>query len=313
MPASFAFLFIFSAFRGYEVGTDTYNYLDYYERLSSGEDWVRALAEPSWGLINDTAIYFFDDFRAVLIISTLLTLLPLYYVLYKYSKNPMFSLFIYLTSYFYLASLNITRQMMSASVALVAIMMLVKGRKYWFITFILISSLFHTSALFFLVLLFVNKLPDKDAMLITLSVISTIVGIFGVEIIVKAISLTPFGFYFQYFELRSMLGNLFYLILFNIFTIFIMQTTHIRDIYFKIFWLSIIITCLLVRIPFGDRISVSLNLFYLIFFPYYLSNAYIGNRNYKIIAVITIVSFFLYQLIDTIGDGEVFPYTNALF
>lgn len=310
---SFVFLFIFSAFRGFEVGTDTYNYLEYYERLSSGEDWVRILAEPSWGLINDIAIYFFNDFKAVLIISTLLTLLPLYYVLYKYSKNPMFSLFIYLTSYFYLASLNITRQMMSASIGLIAIMMIIKGRRLWFIALVLIASLFHKSALFFLVLLFVNRLPDKDSMLITLSVFATIIGIFGVELIIKIINLTPFGFYLQHFELGSKIGNLFYLIVFNIFAIFIMLTTHIRDNYFKIFWLGLIITCLLVRIPFGDRISVSMNLFYLIFFPYYISHAYIGNKNYKIIAVITIVSFFLYQLTDSIGDGEVFPYTNTLF
>lgn len=313
LPFSFTFLFVFSAFRGFEVGTDTYNYLDYYEKLSSGEEWVRILAEPSWGVINDIAIYFFNDFRAVLIISALITLLPLSYVLYKYSKNPMFSLFIYLTSYFYLASMNIMRQMMSASIGLIAIMMLIKGRKFWFIAFVLISSLFHTSSLFFLVLLFINRLPDKDALLITLSIFSTIIGIFGVELIIKVISLTPFSSYLQYFELGSKIGNLFYLIVFNVFAIFIMLTTDIRDNYFKMFWISVIITCLLVRIPFGDRISVSINLFYLIFFPYYISKAYVGNRSYKIIAVITMVSFFSYQLVDSIGDGEVFPYTNTLF
>lgn len=312
LPISFFFLFIFSAFRGVEVGTDTYNYLDYYERLYSGEDWVRALAEPSWAVINDIAIYLFDDFRAVLVISTLVTLLPLYYVLYKYSKNPMFSLFIYLTSYFFLASLNVTRQMMSASIALIALMMLIKGRRFFFIALILISSSFHASSVFFLIFLFVNRLPDKDAILVTLSIFSVIIGIFGVEIVIKVISLTPFGLYFKYYELGSKVGNLFYLILLNIFAVFIMLTTNVRNKYFKVFWLTIIINCLLVRIPFGDRMSLSMNLFYLIFFPYYISQAYVSNKNYKIIATITIVTFCLYQLTDNIGDGNIFPYTNIL-
>lgn len=313
LPLSFVFLLIFSAFRSLGVGTDTYNYLGYYNRIYSGEEWVRKIVEPGWVAINDIAIYFFNDFRAVLIIATLATLLPLYYVLYKYSRNPMFSLFIYLTNFFYLASLNITRQMLSASIVLIAVMMLIKNRKFWFISLVLLSSLFHASSLFFLVLIFVNRLPNKDVILITLSLGSVLVGIFGIELLIKVISLTPFKSYITYYEFGNKLGNLSYLILLNIFAIFIMFTTKIRDNYFKVFWFTLILNCLLVRIPFGDRIILSINLFYIVFYPYYISKAYIGNRNYKIIATIVIFILCLYRFSNNILYGEIFPYTNTLF
>lgn len=313
LPLTFVFLFIFSAFRGFEIGTDTYHYMEYYDRIYSGEDWVRTIIEPGWVLINDIAIYLFNDFRAVLVIATLMTLLPLYYVLYKYSKNPMFSLFIYSTNFFYLASLNITRQMMSASIALIAVMMLTKNRKFWFIALILLSSLFHTSAIFFLILLLVDKLPNNDMTLIALSVLSMIVGIFGLELLIDIINLTPFRSYVSYHEFGNKLGNFANLILLNIFAIFIMFTTKIRDAYFKIFWVTLILNCLLARIPFGGRMNLSMDLFNLVFYPYYISHAYVGNKNYKIIATIIIVTFCLFKLSQNIGNGEIFPYTNILF
>ena len=287
--------------------------MGYYERIYSGEEWIRTILEPGWVAINDIAINFFNDFRAVIVIVALITLIPLYYVLYKYSKNPMFSLFVYLTNFFYLASLNVARQMLSASILLIAVMMLINNRKFWFIALILLSSLFHTSSLVFLILLLINRLPSKDIMLIILSLSSVIVGIFGIELLIKVINLTPFKAYITYFEFGNKLGNFFYLIILNIFAIFIMLTTKIRDNYFKVFWFTLILSCLLARIPFGDRVGLSINLFYIIFYPYYISHAYVGNKNYKILAVIAIVTFCLFTLSQNIGKGEIFPYTNVLF
>lgn len=313
LPASFIFLFIFSAFRGLEVGTDTLNYETYYQRIYSGEEWIRTIIEPGWVLINDIAINISNDFRTVLILSTLMVLIPLFYVIYKYSNNVMLSLFVYLTNYYYLASMNVTRQMISASIVLIALILLNKRKNFWFIAFILISSLFHVSSLVFVALLFVNKLTNKAAILTILSILSIIIGIFGIDIIIRIISLTSFSQYVAYNELGNKLGNFFYLILLNIFAISITLTTSIRNHQFKLFWFTVILASLFARIPFGDRLLLSLNIYYIVFFPYYIANAYVGNKNYKLIATALVVTFCLFKLFTTISGGEIFPYTNILF
>src|SRR5690554_4701797 len=143
---SFSLLFFLSAFRDVTVGTDTLHYEQYFFEISSGTEWLRLAIEPAWVLLNDFVIYFDGSFRHVIVFSTLLTLLPVYYVASRHSKNPMFTVFLYCTLYFYWYSFNITRQSIAFGLILVS-MIFILNRRYVIFVYLFFLRRFFTTRL----------------------------------------------------------------------------------------------------------------------------------------------------------------------
>ena len=311
---SFSILLFIAGYRDISVGTDTANYEDFFNHILSGDDWIRASVEPGWVLLNDLVIYFGGSFNELLLLSTLLVLLPIFYLSYKYSNNAMLSIFFYYSHFYYMSSMNITRQMLSISVSLVALVLLTRDKKIWFIIITLIAATFHYTALILLPLFFIKHFTHKNTILIVFSVLSIFMGIFGVSILIKIISITPYGVYLESYELKNILGNLVYAILLNVSATLILLTTKDRSVKFKLFWCSIIITTALIRIPFADRLTLALSVYMIIFYPYYIYNARTINRDYRIgaavILVIIAIISFSYSLHS--GFGEITPYKNIL-
>src|SRR5699024_1308917 len=100
------------AFRGLNVGTDTIHYFEIYNTIARGG---KTFTEISWKYLNVLVANVFDDFRYVLILSSLLILGPIFYMVKKISTNPLLSIFIYFTIYLYLQSFNIIRQLIAVS------------------------------------------------------------------------------------------------------------------------------------------------------------------------------------------------------
>lgn len=310
---SFFILFILSAFRDISVGTDTAHYEDFFKSIELNIEWVRAAIEPGWVFLNDLVLYFGGEYRDLIVISSFLTLLPVFIVAKKYSLNPMLTISSYYLLYFYFYSFNISRQILAVSFVLISLIFLLKKRIFIFCFLIFIASLFHTSVLLCLLLIFVDKITDNKNILIIFSIFSAFLGIWGHGYISQIVSLTGYSDYILYYEAGSVLGNSLLLILFNSFLFFILFTARKITIEVKLFFIYIVLMNVTIRIPLADRLILNFAIFQILFYPYYLH--YLGkfDKKSKIIAIIFILSFLYMLFLNRFGGGEILPYSNVLF
>lgn len=303
---SFIVLFILAGFRSSVVGTDTPDYEVYYYRILSGGGIP---TEIGWSLLNQLVVYLKGDFQFILILSSLLTLFPLYYIFKKYSYNPMLALFLYYSLYIYLQSFNLIRQIIAVSFCLLAMIYLIKNKKLYFILIVIIASTIHISALFCLPLLFVNKINFKNHLYLILILTSLIVGVlFGEKILSLGGGMLGFDRYIDRFDEESGIGITVFLI--NLLAVFIIFTTKIRNTHFKLFFAYIIINNLLVNIPFSYRIIYYFSIIQVLYLPYYVQN---NTLKHKATAHLLVCLYAIALFLRTAGAGGVIPYYNQLF
>lgn len=308
---SFSILFVLLAFREYSVGTDTEHYLFAFERIVNEQ---QVFMEFSWVYLNELIISLGGDFRYVLVCSSLLVLVPVFYVIKKTSVNPMLSIFLYFTLYIYFSSFNITRQMIAVSIVFIGVSFIVKNRKPWlYFLLVLLAATFHTSALLALPLIFVNKVTDRIGVYISAMLLSMVIGLFFISPIAGEISgLLGYDTYLLSRNLGNLTGNALFLIILNTFFIFIIFTCKNRGILFKLFFIFIIAANLTSRIYLGSRLISYFAIFQVLFLPYYLYNTKLKDPSLPFIIVIA-YAYILFIKFSISGSGEIFPYSNILF
>jgi len=304
----FALLWILAAFRDISVGTDTVNYLANFV-------WVRdhdvMFTEPGWYWLNKLALFLNGDFGMVLVLSSLLVLLPIYYVISSNSTNAILSIFFYYTSYLYLYSFNITRQCIAVSLVFLAFFFLIRGKKWVSVLFILAASAFHTSALVALPIIVIGYLPKKRGFYLYAVGICFMVGLFfSGPVLFSLINMLGYGIYLQNYSFGNIIGNALYLIVVNTFFFFILN--NIKDyenIQFKLFFVFVALTNLLARVPFGDRVLLYFSIIPILFFPYVIYN---NKAKQKDLVFLIIIAYSLFTFYRKFGYGEIFPYKNTL-
>ena len=159
MAVPFALLI---AFRDLSVGIDTVQYEYNFSRinpdiLTSGDFF----SQREWGykLIQAVIKLLGMDFRALLFVESVLYIVPVAYVIYKYSRNPYFSFFMFLAVDYYLFSMTAIRQSIALGITLLAFDQAVRNKKFRFVITVLIASTFHTTALVFLPVIILSKIP----------------------------------------------------------------------------------------------------------------------------------------------------------
>lgn len=152
---SFLLLLIVGGLRDFSVGTDTINYLNLYE-LGDNTSFMKGF---EWGytLIQQFVYFYVGDYTFLVFIQMLLILLFFYIFILCESDNPLFSVFCFVGLYYWLYSLNTTRQYLAIPLVLIGISYLNRDRVKPFIGFVLLAMLFHTSAFFALILLFLRR------------------------------------------------------------------------------------------------------------------------------------------------------------
>jgi len=303
---SFVILFILSGFRDVNVGTDTSGYQELFRRLERGGT-IRQ--EIGWQYLNKLVIYLGGKFEHLMIMSSFLILVPVFYVSRKYSTNPMFSIFLYFAFYIYLQSYNITRQSIAISIILVAYTLLVK-RHYWsYLILIIGASFFHVTALLCLPLLFINKLPDRSFIYLTFIGTSLIAGVFLSNLILqKSTALFGYQHYLERFDSGVGIGA--FLLLTNAFAVFIVYTAKERGTLFKLFIAYVVFSNLAIAVPFGYRVTFYFTIIQILFFPTYINSNILKSKQ---LAFFLVVIYAYLIFLRSFGAGEIFPYTNRLF
>lgn len=149
----FAFLMMF---KGSTVGNDTNTYLTLFDDIASYTD-VRFYIKDSryeTGFIyfNRFISRFTDNAYAIFMVTGPFIAFSFAHFIYKYSKMPWMSTFMFLTLQFYDLSFSGLRQILSISILLFSYDFLIKRKLAPFILLVFVATSFHTSAIAFLLL-----------------------------------------------------------------------------------------------------------------------------------------------------------------
>lgn len=149
----FGYLFLMSVFR-YGIGNDFFTYksvfYDFVGKESISDRFANRDFEIGYTVIMEIARLLGGDYLILNFIMALIILFPVAFVVFKYSKMPWLSCWIYLTVTFFYNSLNFTRQSLAASIVLLSYYF-IKEKKHWAVILItLAGSLFHMSVLIFI-------------------------------------------------------------------------------------------------------------------------------------------------------------------
>lgn len=120
---------------------------------------------------------FTNNFQVFLFITALIAVIPIIYLIYKYSKNVMFSILIYTSWYLYYFSFSALRQAMAVGLCAIATNFLFKRKLIPFVAMVYAASLFHTSALLFIIAypLYVYRISNNRLLIFGLLAICVLV------------------------------------------------------------------------------------------------------------------------------------------
>lgn len=152
---SFLLLLIVGGLRDFSVGTDTMNYLRLYE-YGDNTSFMKGF---EWGytLIQQFVYFYVGDYTFLVFVQMFLILLFFYIFILRESNNPLFSVFCFVALYYWLYSLNTTRQYLAIPLVLIGFSYLNEDKVKPFIGFVLMAMLFHTASFFSLLILLLRK------------------------------------------------------------------------------------------------------------------------------------------------------------
>lgn len=159
--------FIVHAFRN-AMNVDYMHYVGYYSKINYffrsfgfkyifSQEYLSEVTEPGYALINILANYLFGSYKWVFIISAVLILFPLWRFAQKYSPSFLFSIFLYLMIGTYYEGFNIMRQMIAASICIMAFQYLKEKEFIRYCFVVVVGALFHSSAIVMLPMYFIMR------------------------------------------------------------------------------------------------------------------------------------------------------------
>lgn len=159
-----SWLFLVAALRNYTVGADTTTYLSRYARLAVAEwkDIFRLadlmMFESGYVICNKLLGYVSKNPRILLVaVAFIITFLLSLYI-YKESKMPWLSFYMFISMGMFGESLSLIRQYVAVALILISYHAIKDNKLIEFVVIILLAATFHTSALIVLPMFWVSKI-----------------------------------------------------------------------------------------------------------------------------------------------------------
>lgn len=169
-------IIIFQGFRNYSVGTDLMGYIRGYLNIGSMPFLYLQYQnyEKGYVLLNKILYYVGLSDRQFLIVIALMIQIPIFYTIYKYSENYLISIFWYFSFGNFIMTFSGLRQSIAMSIIFSSYYFILKRQKLKYLLSIFLASVFHTSALFCLILypVYYMKIKRKKFPLIFLGLVS---------------------------------------------------------------------------------------------------------------------------------------------
>lgn len=187
-------LTIFAVLRSVFVGTDMPMYSVDFVAISK-MPFIKCLS-TRYELLNILLFkligYFSVDYQSLVVVSSVLINFGVYIFIIKNQSNPLSATIFYFTLNYYFIFFCLMRQAFALLIVMLGFMYLKDKKIKQYIICVIIASMFHTSAIVFLVLLLLGMIVEKinmknDAFLIVIVLFLSITGFaFGKQILLIA-------------------------------------------------------------------------------------------------------------------------------
>ena len=171
-----AFCIVIMAFRGISVGIDTAAYYnEFYPFDYSSLFNERYSSERGFMLLNVVLNKLGCSFYVLTFIEALIVVLPTFFLVKKYSKNPYLSFFYYVALDYFLFGLTGMRQAIAIGIVLIAFEVAQRRKFLPFICLVAIAMTFHRTAIVALPIYFLGYFSLKKKHISWILLVSAIV------------------------------------------------------------------------------------------------------------------------------------------
>lgn len=162
---SCAAVILFQGFRSFNVGTDLASYIPAYSKIGVARMGnLEYLNYESGYVVFNKILYIVGlDERGFLVAVAAAVQIPIYYTMYRYSEMSLISILWYFAFGNFLMTFSGLRQSIAMSLCFIAYYFIKERKLFFYIALILFAALFHSSALFCLILypLYYMKLDKR--------------------------------------------------------------------------------------------------------------------------------------------------------
>src|SRR5690625_3234240 len=316
-------LFILSSLRSSDIGTDTKNYLSGFNSIKYADfdnvyDVVRW--EVGYVFLNKISSYLSEHPNIILIITSFIALLGVFYFIYKNSTSVILSVYLYLTLYLYFFSFNGIRQAIAMSIIVMGLHFIIQRKLLKYLIMVIIATLFHETAILFIMLYFIYnlKLTYKNV-LITLS--SFFLIFLGIEYIINYfLSISRSLSYIDTTSLSLERGGMLFPLI-NISILFFVMYIKISskgndkklDFFIYIILFGVLSSVLSLKIYKLLRLNYYFLIFYIVAIPYAVQ--FVSDKNRRLIFSYVVISVSGLYFFSRLSNGwhGVMPYEFSDF
>lgn len=180
----FFFITITAMARGDQIGIDLSHYYNKYYPLFRDVSWsklqsVTISGDWEWGFCAFCKLigYISTSTQCFIVFTSIFTIVPYAYFIYKNSDDVIFSTVFFIGYHILMMSMNVVRQAMAVGIILLGLESLKRKQYFKFLLFVLIGTLFHTSAIVAVLLIMCDKMSFKKNTFYLLAVITVIASL----------------------------------------------------------------------------------------------------------------------------------------
>ncbi len=189
----FAAMLYISTLR-YGLGNDYFSYIYHFNdiRDSSILDSFNLGFEPGFVILNRIIAVFTTDTNLLYVIYAVLILVPIAYVIFRYSENVWLSSVMFVSLTFFYCTLSFIRQAIAFTIILMGYKYFVQRKHFQVLLFIFLACLFHSTVIVLIPLYIIAAVVKPTWIsLIVYGVLTGLVYIFSENIIDLAVKVLP--------------------------------------------------------------------------------------------------------------------------
>ncbi len=178
-------LFLIQSLRNISVGIDVETYLDFFANRIPNftiSELFSHRFELGYKLLNKTVSLLTTNKTFFLALISAMSIIPVGRFIYKYSKVPNTSFALYIAFNFYAFTFSGFRQSIAIGIVLISFDYIVQRKLIKFLVTVLVASLFHISALFFIPAYFITKIKLNNMTILLIIILNSILYLFRIDI-----------------------------------------------------------------------------------------------------------------------------------
>lgn len=166
--------------RAENIGNDTTTYITIFNESNIYTDFLQPSNGFEIGFIILMRIIglFTNNPHTCLLIVAFITIMPMIYIIFKYSPTPWFSIFLFAGLGYFTFYMSGLRQSIALTLTFVALPLLLKRKIFSYSFFIILATFFHTSAIFAFIFIPFAYIDIKDINVLILLIITSFIAIF---------------------------------------------------------------------------------------------------------------------------------------